>query len=141
MEDVHRLLQTSRTGRSGAAGKGNAEGEVVDVGVGRGGGVCDCVGETVVAVVGGVIFEAAGVVEEIVCDEAVVGLQHERVLGAVVGAAVAVGFDLGGEGGHEGGASREDDGAGGVQGGGYGGEGFRGCEEGVGVLCRSRWQG
>lgn len=79
-------------------------------------------------------MQTASFVEERVGEQAVVGLEDERVLGAVVGPAGAVVFDLGGERGHERGAGGEDDVAGGVEGGGDGGEGFGGCEEGVGVL-------
>ncbi len=65
-------------------------------------------------------------VEDVVGEEAGVGLADERVLTVVVLGAGGGGAELGGVGGHEGGAEGKDDGAGGVKDGGYGVEAF-GC--------------
>lgn len=85
-------------------------------------------------VVSGGVLEAAGVVEEFVADEAVVGLHDDGVLVPVVLPAVAVLADLQREGVHQVAACGEGDVAGGVEGLGDADDGFGGCEEGVGVL-------
>ena len=146
IEKAHRGLQTLGAGQLAAARQGHAQREIIDVAVGGGGVVGDGVGEAVFV---GAVFEARGLVERSVGDEAGVGLADHGVLELVVCAAVAVELELLGEGRHDGGAGGEDDVAGGVKGVGYGGGGFRGCEEGYGCLvvveaisiCISRLKG
>ena len=72
--------------------------------------------------------------EDVVRQEAGVGLSDERVFALIVLRAGGGGAEGLGEGGHEGGAGGGVDVAGGAQGGGYRGEGFGGGEEGHGVL-------
>ena len=128
----------------------DAEGQVVDVAVGRGAGVCDGVGEAVVFVVllrvGRLardrgVLQAGGVVGDVVGEEARVGLAHLRVLAVVVVLAGAGGAEGLREGGHEGGAGGEGGGTGGVEDGGDGGEGAGGVEKGHGVLGRLVFRG
>ena len=144
-EDGHGGGEAGVAGRLAARGQGDAQGQVVDVAVGRGADVCDCVGEAVVGVVvvvgvavgvavGVVVLQAGGVVRDVVGEEAGVGLAYLRVFALVVVLAGARGAEGLGEGGHEGGAGGEDGGAGGVEDGGDGGEGTGGVEEGHGVL-------
>ncbi len=106
--DGHGVGEAGVAGREAARGELDAEGDVVDVAVGRGGGVGDGVGEAVVVVVllrvagDGGVFEAGGVVGDVVGEEAGVGLAHLRVLAVVVVLAGAGGAEGEGEGGHEG---------------------------------------
>ena len=145
--DGHGPREAGVAGREAARGERDAQGQVVDVAVRRGGPVGDGGGEAVVLVVlprvrvaprrRGVL-QARGVVRDVVGEEAGVGLADLRVLGAVVLLAGGGGAQGEGEGGHEGRAGGEEDGAGGVEDGGDGGEGAAGVEEGHGVLGSGR---
>lgn len=139
----HCVCEAGVAGRQAARGQVDAQGQVVDVAVGRGAGVCDGVGEAVVFVVllrvGRLardrgVLQARGVVGDVVGEEARVGLAHLRVLAVVVVLAGAGGAEGLREGGHEGGAGGEGGGTGGVEDGGDGGEGAGGVEKGHGVL-------
>ena len=109
----HGLREARVAGRDAARGQAEAEGQVVDVAVRRGGLVGDGVGEAVVRVVvvlvrvrivawRRAVLQARGVVRDVVGEEAGVGLADLRVFAVVVVLAGARGAEGEGEGGHEG---------------------------------------
>lgn len=109
----HGLREARVAGRDAARGQAEAEGQVVDVAVRRGGLVGDGVGEAVVRVVvvlvrvrivawRRAVLQARGVVRDVVGEEAGVGLADLRVFAVVVVLAGARGAEGDGEGGHEG---------------------------------------
>ena len=104
-EDGHGAGEAGVAGREAAGGETEAQGQVVDVAVRGGGAVRDGVGEAVILIVLGGrrgVFEAGGVVGDVVGEEAGVGLADLGVLGVVVFLAGGGGAEGEGEGGHEG---------------------------------------
>lgn len=123
LEHTHRILQTLITRWLATARQLYPQWQVIHITVCRRSGVGDGVGEAIIVrvVIGrrGCGVETGGVVEDVVGDEAVVGLAHEGVLAFVVLGACGGAAEGEGEGGNESGAGGEDYVARGVEGDGY----------------------